>query len=71
MPAAAKLSNMYVPLFISNNRMDLASTSRGSIQFKYEARPVVTRVVPSFGSIVGGTSVTVQGSGFVQSDTLV
>jgi hypothetical protein len=71
-PAADGSSSLsYATLSVSNNGVDLASSSRGSLQFKYEARPTVTRALPSFGSVVGGTSVMVQGAGFVHGEMLV
>jgi hypothetical protein len=46
---------------------DGLSTTSSSDQFTYDATPTVTSVSPSTGSTVGGTSVTVTGTGFLSA----
>lgn len=47
-------------LYISNNGMDFST----SLRFRYSALPVVSSIFPVRGSRLGGSQVTVRGSGF-------
>ena len=53
---------------ISNNNQDFTSNS---VQFTYQTGANITLLVPSSGPVRGGTVVTVYGSNFVNSQTLM